>query len=307
MNEFNFIFSGDIILLTLRLAIPIILASVGETFCQRSGVMNLGIEGMMLVGALSGVLGSYATGNPWAGVLCALIAGAIVGFLYALLCVKYKADQIVSGVGLNMLASGFTIVMVHAIWKRDGMSDTVAQVPNVTVPFLKDIPIVGGLFDNQSSFIYITFLIVAVGWFIMYKTRIGLRLRSIGDYPQAAQSVGINVKRYRYVCVTLGGTLAGLAGAYLSIVQNNLFVQDMVAGRGFMAIAANIFGGWNPMGSFIASLIFAFAQALRLNLAGIKIPDQFIQMLPYVLTLVVLIGVAKKAKGPEALGETENE
>jgi len=306
MEHVSSIFSGDIIMLTLRLAIPIVLAAVGETFCERSGVMNLGIEGMMLIGALGGVLGSYITGDPWLGVLFAIIIGAVAGFLYAVLCVKFKADQVVSGIGVNMLALGFTTVMIHAIWKRDGMSGTVAQVKNVTVPFIKDIPVIGRLFDNQSPFLYLTLFIVAAGWYVMYKTKIGLRLRSIGDHPQAAETVGIDVARYRYACVTLCGILAGMAGAYLSIVQNNLFVQDMVAGRGFMAIAANIFGGWNPVGSFIASLVFAFAQALRLNLADLNIPDQFIQMLPYVLTLVVLVGVAKKAKGPEALGKIED-
>lgn len=305
MDSILSVFSGGILLLTLRLAIPIILASVGETFCERSGVMNLGIEGIMLMGAISGVIGSYTTGSPWLGMLIALLAGGLLGFIYAVICVKFKADQVVSGIGINMLASGLTIVMVHVIWKRDGMSDTVAQIENVTVPFLKDIPVVGGLFRNQSPFIYITLIIVAAGWYIMYKTKIGLRLRAIGDHPQAAETVGINVTRYRYICVTLCGLLAGMAGSYLSIVQNNLFVQEMVAGRGFMAIAANIFGGWNPLGSMVASLIFAFAQALRLNLSDLNIPDQFIQMLPYVLTLAVLVAVAKKAKGPEALGKTD--
>lgn len=306
MEALSSVFSGDIIMLTLRLAIPIILAAVGETFCERSGVMNLGIEGMMLLGALGGVLGSHITGDPWLGVLFALITGTLIGFLYAVLCVKFRADQVVSGVGLNMLALGFTTVMIHAIWKRDGMSGTVAQVENITIPYISEIPAIGRIFDNQSPYLYMTLLIVAAGWYVMYNTKIGLRLRSIGDHPQAAETVGINVARYRYACVTLCGTLAGMAGSYLSIVQNNLFVQDMVAGRGFMAIAANIFGGWNPIGSFIASLVFAFAQALRLNLADLNIPDQFIQMLPYILTLVVLVGVAKKAKGPEALGKIED-
>jgi simple sugar transport system permease protein len=257
----------------------------------------------MLIGALGGVLGSYATGEPWLGVLFAILIGALVGFVYAVLCVKFKADQVVCGVGLNMLAMGFTTVMVHAIWDRDGMSGTVAQLENITIPYIKDIPVLGRLFDNQSPFLYLTLLIVAVSWYIMYKNKLGLRLRSIGDHPQAAETVGINVTRYRYTSITICGILAGMAGAYLSIVQNNLFVQDMVAGRGFMAIAANIFGGWNPLGSLVASLVFAFAQALRLNLADLNIPDQFIQMLPYILTLIVLIGVAKKAKGPEALGK----
>ncbi|MDF2472953.1 MAG: inner-rane translocator [Anaerocolumna sp.] len=303
MEQLSSILTGDFILLTLRLAIPIILAAIGETFCERSGVMNLGIEGMMLIGALSGVLGSFFSGEPWVGVVFAIIVGAGIGFIYALLCVRYKADQVVCGIGLNMLSLGFTTAMVHAVWNRDGMSGTVAQVENVSIPILKNIPLLGRLFEKQSPFLYLTLIIVAASWYFMYKTKIGLRLRAIGDHPQAAESVGINVTRYRYASVILCGILASIAGAYLSIVQNNLFVQNMVAGRGFMAIAANIFGGWNPVGSFLASLVFAFAQALRLNLADLNIPDQFIQMLPYGLTLIVLVGVAKKAKGPEALGK----
>lgn len=290
---------------TLRLAVPIILAAVGATFCERSGVLNLGIEGMMLVGAISGVIGSYITGNPWLGMLFALLMGTLLGFIYAVICVKFKADQVVSGVGLNLFASGITVALVRMIWNRDGMSDSVAQIGNVTVPILKDIPVIGVLFIDQSPFIYITLFIVAAGWYIMYKTKIGLRLRSIGDHPQAAETVGINVNRYRYISVTLCGLLSGMAGSYLSIVQNNLFVQEMVAGRGFMALSANIFGGWNPLGSMVASLIFAFAQALRLNLSDLAIPDQFIQMMPYMLTLVVLVAVAKRAKGPEALGKID--
>lgn len=305
MEIIHAIFSSNIILVTLRLAIPIAIAAVGATLCERSGVMNLGIEGMMLMGALGGVLGVHITGSPWFGVLLASLIGAIVGFLYAILCVRFKADQVVSGVGINLFASGFTTVMVNAVWHREGMSGTVTQLPNITIKYLNKVPLFGELFNDQSPYLYFTFIIVLVSWYIMYKTKIGLRLRSIGDHPKAVESVGINVHSYRYACVTICGALSGFAGAYLSIAQNNVFVSNMVSGRGFMAIAANIFGGWNPMGSFIASLIFAFAQALRLNLASVKIPVQFIQMLPYVLTLIVLIGTGRKAKGPEALGNVE--
>jgi ABC-type uncharacterized transport system permease subunit len=305
MDLFDSVLSGDIILVTLRLAIPIILGALGGTICERSGIMNLGLEGMMLMGALGGVLGSYAAGNPWVGVLFAVIIGGVSGLLHAVLCIRFKADQVVSGVGINMVASGFTVVIVHTIWQREGMSGTVEQLGNITVPFFSKIPVIGNLFNDQSPYLYITILIVAVAWYVMYKTKTGLRLRSIGDHPQAAETAGINVSRYRYVCVILSGILAGMGGAYLSIVQSNLFVQNMVAGRGFMALAANIFGGWNPVGSFVASLIFAFAQALRFNMASLKIPDQFIQMVPYILTLVVLIGVGRKAKAPEALGKID--
>lgn len=295
--------SWSLVPVTIRLAIPITLAAIGGTFSERSGVINIGLEGMMLMGAFAGVAGTHFTGNPWLGVLTALLIGVIVGGIHALLSVKYKANQVVSGVGINVLAMGFTTVMVQAIWGKEGMSGQVASLQNITIPALDKIPFIGGLFTDQSPYIYITFLIVFVSWYLMYKTKIGLRLRAIGDHPEAAKTAGISIKKYRYFFVTLSGMLAGLGGAYLSLVQNNLFVQNMTAGRGYMALAANIFGGWNPLGSFIASLVFAFAQAIRFNMIGVDIPDQFIQIIPYLVTLMVLVGVGRKTRAPEALGE----
>lgn len=302
MDNLGYLLSFDMILTTIRLAIPIGLAAIGGTICERGGIVNLGIEGMMLFGAFGGVLGTHLTGSPWLGVLMAVVIGGLVGLLHAVLCIKYKTNQSVSGVGINILATGLTVVLTRAVWDTDGISGTVAQLPTGSVPVLKDIPVIGRLFENQSPYLLITAVIVAATWFVMYKTKIGLRLRAIGDHPQAAATVGINVKLYRYMAVVICGMLCGLGGAYLSIVQNSMFVNNMVAGRGFMALAANIFGGWNPLGSFLASLVFAFAQAIRINLS-INIPDQFVQMLPYVLTLLVLIGVGRKVKGPEALGD----
>lgn len=301
MDNLGYLLSFDMILTTIRLAIPIGLAAIGGTICERGGIVNLGIEGMMLFGAFGGVLGTHLTGSPWLGVLMAVAIGGLVGLLHAVLCIKYKTNQSVSGVGINILATGLTVVLTRAVWDTDGISGTVTQLPTGSVPVLKDIPVIGRLFENQSPYLLITVVIVAAAWFMMYKTKIGLRLRAIGDHPQAAATVGINVKLYRYMAVVICGMLCGLGGAYLSIVQNSMFVNNMVAGRGFMALAANIFGGWNPLGSFLASLVFAFAQAIRINLS-INIPDQFVQMLPYVLTLLVLIGVGRKVKGPEALG-----
>lgn len=305
MENLNYIFSMDMLLTTIRLAIPIGLAAIGGTICERGGIVNLGIEGMMLFGAFGGVLGTHLTGNPWFGVLTAIMIGGIIGLLHAILCIKYKTNQSVSGVGINILATGLTVVLTRAVWDSEGISGTVTQLSNISVPVLKDIPIVGALFANQSPIFFITIAIVAISWFVLYRTKTGIHLIAIGDHPQAAATVGINVKMYRYFAVVICGMLCGLAGAYLSIVQNSMFVNNMVAGRGFMALAANIFGGWNPLGSFLASIVFAFAQAIRINLS-INIPDQFVQMLPYILTLLVLIGVGRKVKGPEALGEMED-
>lgn len=302
MENLSYLFSFDMLMTILRLAIPIGLAAIGGTICERSGIINLGIEGMMLLGAFGGVLGTYLTNNPWIGVLMAIFVGGLIGLLHAVLCIKFKTNQSVSGVGINILATGLTVVLTRAVWKTDGISGQVAQLPSITIPVLKDIPFIGRIFVNQSPYLFITIAIVAISWFVMYKTKMGLRLRAIGDHPKAAETVGINVKKYRYAAVIICGMLCGLGGAYLSIVQNNRFINNMVAGRGFMALAANIFGGWNPLGSFLASIVFAFAQAVRIKLS-INIPDQFVQMLPYVITLLVLVGIGGKSKGPEALGD----
>ncbi|MEN6636251.1 MAG: ABC transporter permease [Clostridiaceae bacterium] len=302
MDNLQYIFSFNIVLTTLRFAIPLTLAAVGATICERSGIINLGVEGMMLVGAFGGVLGTHLTGNPWLGVLFAILCGGLIALLHAVLSIRYRTNQTVSGVGINILSVGLTVVLTRVVWGTDGISGTVKQLGSMSIPLLKDIPVLGALFDDQSPFLYLTLLIVFAAWFFMYRTKAGLHLRAIGDHPRAAATVGINVKKYRYIAVVVCGMLCGMAGSYLSIVQNNLFVNNMVAGRGFIALAANIFGGWNPLGSFLASLLFAFAQALRINLS-LPIPDQFVQMVPYALTLIVLVVVGRKAKAPEASGE----
>lgn len=302
MDNLQYIFSFNIVLTTLRFAIPLTLAAVGATICERSGIINLGVEGMMLIGAFGGVLGTHLTGSPWLGVLFSIVCGGLVALLHAVLSIRYRTNQTVSGVGINILSVGLTVVLTRVVWGTDGISGTVSQLGTLSIPLLKEIPVVGALFTDQSPFLFLTVFIVFAAWFFMYRTKAGLRLRAIGDHPRAAATVGINVRKYRYFAVVVCGMLCGMAGAYLSIVQNNLFVNNMVAGRGFIALAANIFGGWNPLGSFLASLLFAFAQALRINLS-LPIPDQFVQMVPYALTLLVLIGVGRKAKAPEASGE----
>lgn len=295
----------NMLLATLRMAIPLTLASIGGVLCERSGIINLGIEGMMLVGSFGAVVGAQVTSSPWMGVLFGILIGGLFGLLHATLCIKFRTNQSVSGVGINIFASGLTIVLCRAIWDSDGSSGTVTQVPTVTIPVLNKIPLIGQLFENQSPFLYITAVIVVVSWYVMYRSNIGLRLRTIGDHPKAASTAGVNVTLYRYVCVTLCGMLCGMGGAYLSIVQSNLFVKDMVAGRGFMAMAATIFGGWNPLGSLLASLLFAFAQALRINV-DFNLPERILQMIPYLLTLLVLIGFGRRVQGPQAAGDIKD-
>lgn len=297
MDNLLSLFSADMILAAFRLSIPIALAALGATICERSGVINLGIEGMMLLGAFSGVLGTYLTGSPYMGVLLSLVVGAISGAFYAVLVLRYQANQSVSGIGLNVFASGLTIVLTRAIWKSEGMSGSVSQMPSVSVAVLDDIPVLRLFFKNQSPYLYATLILVAVLWWFLYRTKQGLRLRAVGEHDEAASTVGIPVKKYRYFAVISCGILCASGGAYLSIVQNNRFVKEMVAGRGFMALAANIFGGANPLGSWGSSFVFAYAQAVRINLE-VSFPDQFLQMLPYALTLLVLffIGVRNARK-----------
>lgn len=305
MEFFESVFSMNMLIATLRMAVPLAIASIGSVLCERSGIINLGIEGMMLVGAFGAVAGAHFTTNPWLGVLTGIIVGGLFGLLHAVLCIKFRTNQSVSGVGINIFASGLTIVLCRAIWDSDGSSGTVEQVSNITIPGLNKIPVVGQLFENQSPFLYITAIIVFVSWYVMYKTNIGLRLRTIGDHPKAAATAGVNVTRYRYVCVILCGMLCGMAGAYLSVDQSNLFVKEMVAGRGFMALAATIFGGWNPAGSLLASLLFAFAQAIRINVE-MALPQRILQMVPYLLTLLVLIIFGRRAQGPQAAGDIKD-
>lgn len=294
---------NNFLALMLQLSVPIVLGALCGTIAERGGVILLGVEGMMLAGAFAGVAGSFFTGSAFAGVLVSIAVGALAGWVYALFCLKWKAHQSVVGVGINLFASGITAVLLKAIWHTEGMSDPVAAISSLTVPVLSDIPVLGALFKDQSPYLYAMFAIVAAVWILFYKTKYGLRYRAIGDQPHAVQTAGVAVNRYRYIAMMAAGAIAGLAGSYLSLSQNNLFVTDMTAGRGFMGLAANIFGGWQPAGSLGAGMVFAVAQAARFYLTGFAIPSQIVQMLPYMITLLILLFVGKRVKGPEVLGK----
>lgn len=294
---------NNFLALMLQLSVPLVLGALCGTIAERGGIILLGVEGMMLLGAFAGVAGSFFTGSAFLGIVVSVLAGAFAGWIYALFCLKWKAHQSVVGVGVNLFASGITAVLLKAIWHTEGMSDPVKAVANLTVLVLSDIPVVEAFFKNQSPYLYVMLIIVAVVWVLFYKTKFGLRYRAIGDQPHAVQTAGVPVNRYRYIAMMAAGAIAGLAGSYLSFSQNNLFVTDMTAGRGFMGLAANIFGGWQPVGSLLAGLVFAIAQATRFYLTDLSIPSQIVQMLPYIITLLILLFVGKRVKGPEALGK----
>lgn len=294
---------SDFLALTIQLAIPIVFGALCGTISERGGIIMLGVEGMMLIGAFTGALGAYLSGQVVYGMLLSVASGALLGFIYCLLCVRFKAHQSVVGVGINIFASGITSVLVKSVWGTEGMSEIVKTVTPLTVPGLGKIPILSSIFSKQTPYFYLMVVAVWLTWFVFYRTKVGLRYRAIGDNPLAVRTCGIDVNKYRYVALSLAGLLAALGGSYLSLSFNNLFVTDMTAGRGFMALAASIFGGWDPLGCLFASFIFASAIGLRFYLSGVAIPQYFIRMIPYLSTLVIIAIIRKRSKMPEALGK----
>jgi simple sugar transport system permease protein len=313
----------DLIASSLRIATPLALAAIGGTICERSGVVNIALEGLMLVAAFFGTaaalaapaaLGVGPVAAAWIGVLAAVVAGVIMSALHAFTSITLKADQVVSGTAINILALGLTGFLIQVFYHRTGTTDGAATLPPLFVFDVKASGVLGtlwewvnGMFLGHTPLVYVTIVIAIVAQWAMYRTRWGLRLRALGEHPRAADTVGINVVRGRYVAVLMSGALAGLAGANLSLEQVGSFSENMTSGRGFIALAANIFGRWTPVGSYLASLLFGFAEALEIRLqtfaVGINIPPQFFLMLPYVLTVVVLAGFMGRAVGPAAVGK----
>lgn len=298
------IFDINNVTATIRMATPIALAAMGGAFSERSGVINIGLEGMILTGAFCGVLGSYISGSPWLGVLFAVVGGGLMGAILAVFAIKLKADHVVSGVGLNIFALGLTSWLMQVLWKNRGTSVSVNGLPMFSIPVVRDVPVLGTILGTHSPLVYMMLILIFLGWVVMFKTPLGLRIRMAGEHPEAADTVGINVHAVQYLSVILSGCLAGLGGAYLSLAQLNWFSMNMSAGRGYMALAANIFGQWNPIGGLGASFLFAFSDALqmRIQTSPVKLPTDIIQMLPYILTILVLAGAVIRSRPPAALG-----
>ncbi len=283
----------------LRMATPIAYASLGGIFSERVGVINIGLEGVMLTSAFTGVAVSHYTGNPWLGVLAALLVGGLLGFFHAVLTVKFVGDQIVSGTGINIFAMGFTAYMSQVIWGSRGASSSVPGLTPVSIPLLKDVPIIGKILGTHTPLVYVMILATVLSYLVIFRTPWGLRIRAVGEHPAAAETAGIDVLRMKYICVTVSGMLAGLGGAFLSLGHLKLFAWGMTGGRGFIAMAAMIFGKWMPFGAFGASLLFGLADALQMRLQALGLlPSQIILTIPYVLTVAVLAGVVGKATPP---------
>lgn len=289
----------------LRLSTPLILAALGGLYSERSGVINIALEGMMLAGAFTAAAVTIYAHNPWVGLLAAAFAGVLVAWLHAVATINYKADQVVSGTAINILFLGVPALLSGALFDSTGATPQLPKdqvLPDVTLFNPDSSPMLASIF-NQKPLVYLAFILVGVSVYVLYRTRFGLRLRAVGENPEAADTAGVNVQRMRYAGVLISGALAALGGAYLSIGQNSLFTRNMTAGRGFIALAALIFGKWDPVGALLACLLFGLAEAVAIRMQGtVNIPNQFIQLIPYVLTMVALAGLVRRASPPKALG-----
>jgi len=306
MNDIlHIIFNINTFVAAIRISIPIVLAAMGGAFSERAGIINIGLEGMILFGAFAGVLGSFLSGSAWVGVLLAIAFGGFLGYVLAIFSIKFKADHIVVGIALNIFSLGATTWLMQIIWGSRGCSPNVNGLSEVSVPFIKGVPIVGRLLGTHSPIVYLMFILVLAGWILLFKTPLGLRIRVIGEHPEAADTLGIKIKRIQYFCVILSGILAGLGGAYLSLGHLSSFSMNMSAGRGYMALAANIFGQWNPFGCLLAGYLFAYTDAVQMRLQGLNIgvANELIQMLPYVLTIFVLTVAVIRSRPPASLGK----
>jgi simple sugar transport system permease protein len=295
----------NILIATLGMATPLILGSISGMYSELSGIINLGIEGMMIMGAFGAGIISLATGNPWLGVLFGIFLGGCMGLIHALLCIKFRANQSVVGVGINILAGGIPAVMLQYYWGNPGRTPQVASIKNISIPLLNKIPAIGAVFGDINPLTIIALFIVAGSHLLIYYTPFGLRVRAVGHHPKAVDTSGKNVFFIRYVSVIISGLLAGLGGSYLSVAQLSMFVNEMTAGRGFIALAAMIFGKRTPLGCFGAALLFGFADALQMTLqaVGVPIASDFLLMIPYVLTMIALAGFVGKTVDPVALGK----
>lgn len=294
------IFTASVFASAIRLATPYIFAAIGETFAQRSGVLNLGVDGIMLMGAFTGFYAVFATGSLVLGVLVALIVGGLMGLAMAFISVTLQAKQGISGIGVYLFGLGFSELLFQQLI---GTPKSVEGFPRIDFEFLTQIPVIGEIFFNHNLLVYVAFALIPISAYILNKTTFGLMIRAVGQNPEAADAMGVNVALVRYVTVTVGGMLAGLAGASLSIALLKVFQQNLTAGQGFIAVALVYFGGWRPWAVAAGAMLFSFVNALQLqiNVVGLDIPTEFAVMAPYVITIIALVFASKRQEQPTAL------
>ena len=289
---------------TLLRSIPITLAALSGVMCERSGIVNIGIEGMMLMGAFFAALVGSVADSYWWGLAAALLGGGLAGALLAVLSIRYKVDQIIAGTAITILSTGLTSYFSSRYLQANSALNSPPTFRPIALPILSKIPIIGPIFFNHTLLVYLTLLLVALIYVMLFYTRWGLRTRAVGEHPRAADTLGIDVFKIRYINVILGGMIAGLGGAYLVLSSVARFDEMMTGGKGYIGLAAMIFGNWNPIGALGSSLIFGFADSLQVKLAimSVPIPSQFLLMAPYLVTMIVLAGVVGKSRAPAADG-----
>ena len=293
-----------ILQLTVVKGLPITFGALSGILCERSGVVNIAIEGMLLAGAFTGAVVGSASGNIVVGVVAAAIVGAALASLLAVLTIRYRMDQIVAGTVINIFSAGLTSFLYSRVLQTHQELNQPARFPQIPIPLLSDIPILGPMFFSGNIFLYALFIFIGLIHYGLFYTRWGLRVRAVGEHPRAADTVGINVTLTRYRNVIMGGIVAGIGGAYFTVGSTGAFIHDMTAGRGFIGLAAMIFGGWTPIGAFLASLVFGFADAVqaRLSILNIPLPSEFLGMTPYLVTIVVVAGLVGRVRAPAADG-----
>ncbi len=284
----------------IRLATPYLYAALGETLSQRSGVLNLGVEGQMLMGAFAAFYVTFQTGNLWLGMLAAVVVGALMGLAMAFVSINLQAVQGISGIGFYLFGLGMSTLLFQMLL---GTVETVQGFAPIHIPVLSDIPVIGEIFFRQNILVYIAFALVPIAQFVLLRTTLGLKIRAVGENPEAADSLGVSVATVRYVTVTLGGIMSGIAGASMSIGLLNVFQQNMTSGLGFIAVALVYFGGWRPFGVMLGALLFSMVSALqlRLQVEGVPIPSDLMVMMPYILTIIALVLTVQRVRSPSAL------
>jgi simple sugar transport system permease protein len=287
---------------TLRFAAPLTLAALGGVISERSGVVNIAMEGMMLIGAFFAVLVAAATHDIVLATLASVLCGGLIAAIHGVASIHLRANQIVSGMAINLLALGLTSFLMFRFFATNGSPSDIPALPDVKLPVINGIPFLGAVIGDQNIVVWLSILAVPLTWWFLFRTRLGLRIRAVGEHPRAADTLGISVFGIRYLCVILSGLLSGLGGAYLSLSVAHSFSDNMTSGAGFIALAAMIFGKWNPVGAFLACLLFGFGQSLGINLQGTGFPDQLVATTPYVLTVVALAGFVGRAVAPAADG-----
>jgi simple sugar transport system permease protein len=288
---------------TLVAGTPLLLGTIGEVFCERSGILNLGVEGMMAVGAVTAFIATFYTGNPWLGLLVAAVAGAVISFVHAFVSITLQSNQVVSGLALTMLGLGISGLVGKPFVGRP----LAVKMESIAIPVFSDIPIIGPVFFQHSPFFYLAVALAGIAWFVLEYTRPGIVIRSAGENPVATEAQGISVHRVRYWCVMIGGTFSGLAGAHLSTAYSKSWIEGMTAGRGWIVIALTIFALWNPLRAVVGAFLFGGIFVLQYLLQPMGISPNFLAMLPYLCTLLVLLAGAlrdqRKLSAPAMLGE----